>query len=132
MRSGNTPQTSRSFARAKALAQDDNVWWLAGKKRREKELEDSCQRAAEPGQHVLAQQRSVSRDDVFRPVLPIHTRDPALWVDDPDESRTGIQPVPDLREDFTGTIMRGEDLDHEIRSEFEGRCSGWAAAGALS
>src|SRR2546427_2460949 len=119
MRSGNTPQTSRSFARAKALAQDANLWWLAGKKRREKELEDGCQRAAEPGQHVLAQQRSVSRDDVFRPVLPIHTRDPALWVDDPDESRTGIQPVPDLREDFTGTIMRGEDLDHEIRSEFE-------------
>ena len=27
------PQTSRSFARAKALAQDDNVWWLAGKKK---------------------------------------------------------------------------------------------------
>jgi len=39
------PQTSRSFARAKALAQDDNVWWLAGKKRREKELENSCQLA---------------------------------------------------------------------------------------
>src|SRR2546426_5147242 len=92
--------------------------WLA-KKRREKELENSCQRAAEPGQHVLAQQRSVTRYDVFRPVLPIHARDPALWIDDPDESRTGIQPVPDLREDFTGTIMRGEDLDHEIRSEFE-------------
>src|SRR3989442_15720812 len=84
------PQTSRSFARAKALAQDDNVWWLAGKKRRQKELENSCQRAAEPGQHVLAQQRSVTRDDVFRPVLPIHTRDPALWIDHPDESRTGI------------------------------------------
>src|SRR3989442_7734723 len=92
--------------------------WLA-KKRREKELEDSCQRAAEPGQHVLAQQRSVTRDDVFRPVQPIHTRDPALWIDDPDELRTCIQPVPDLREDFTETIMRGEDLDHEIRSEFE-------------
>ena len=28
------PQTSRSFARAKALAQDDNVWWLAGKKKK--------------------------------------------------------------------------------------------------
>ena len=51
-------QTSRSLARAKALAQDDNVWWL--------ELENSCQRAAEPGQHVLAQQRAVIRDDVFR------------------------------------------------------------------
>src|SRR5204862_1718619 len=30
-----------------------------------------------------------------------------------------IQPVPDLREDFTGTIMTREDLDYEIRSEFE-------------
>src|SRR5438105_14592934 len=85
------------------------------------ELENSCQRAPEPGQHVLAQQRSVIRDDGFRPVLPIHTRDPALGIDDPDESRTGIQPVPDLREDFTGTILRGEDLDREIRSEFEER-----------
>jgi len=48
-------QRSRSFARAKALAQDDNVWWLAGKKRREKGLGNSCQRAAEAGQQVLAQ-----------------------------------------------------------------------------
>src|SRR6266550_1665790 len=120
MRSRNTrpKQAGPSLALKRSLRMTTCGGWLA-KKRRKRVLENSCQRAAEPGQHVLAQQRSVTRDDVFRPVLPIHTRDPALRIDDPDESRTGIQPVPDLREDFTGTIMRGEDLDHEIRSEFE-------------
>src|SRR5262245_15740368 len=74
--------------------------------RHEEGLKNSWKRAAEPGQHVLAQQRSVIRYDVFRSVPPIHARDPALWIDDPDESRTGFEPVPDLREDFAGTIMR--------------------------
>src|SRR2546427_12744520 len=110
MRSANTrpKQAGPSLALRRSLRMTTCGGWPA-KKRREKELENSCQRAAEPGQHVLAQQRSVTRDDVFRPVLPIHARDPALWIDDPDESRTGIQPVPDLREEFTGTIIGGGD-----------------------
>src|SRR5262245_26029532 len=68
--------------------------------RHEEGLNNSCQRAAEPGEHVLALQRSVIRDDVFRPVLPIHTRDPALGINHPDESRAGFEPVADLRKDF--------------------------------
>src|SRR5882762_3496827 len=57
-------QAGPSLALKRSLRMTTCGGWLA-KKRRGKELENSRQRAAEPGQHVLAQQRSVTRDDVF-------------------------------------------------------------------
>jgi hypothetical protein len=50
-------------------------------------------------------------------VIAIHASDAPEWIDHPDEFRSRIEPVRDLRQKLTGAVVRRDDFHREIRRQ---------------
>ena len=81
------------------------------------DLQQRRQRASETGNDILPAQHGVSLHDRLGTILAIDAGQAALWIHDPHEAGSGVEPVAYLREDFTGAIAGGPHFDDEVRSE---------------
>ena len=77
-------------------------------------LENPGQGTGESRQHVFAEKRAVGRDDLFRPVGAVDPGEFPDRVDNPHQAGSCTQPVTDLGEHLTGTVVRRQDLDHQV------------------
>src|SRR5437016_8046301 len=57
------------------------------------------------------------------PIPSIHPSEASLGVDDPDEAHACFEPIADLGERFTWSVVGREDFDDEVRSE-RGKATG--------
>src|SRR6266480_130122 len=80
-------------------------------------LQDGRERAGEPGHHVLAIEGAVPRNDRFAAVVAVDPRQPPLRIDDPDEPRSGGEPVGDLGENLAGAVTGRQHFDDEVGGE---------------
>ena len=73
--------------------------------------------AVKTGEHPPTIEGAVSRNDCQLAIVRVDASFAARRIDDPHQLRSGVEPLPDLGQQLTWSIVRRDNLRNEIGSE---------------